>query len=781
MYIFSLCLPMLSFVVLGLLGASFKKNHLIIFNILSMLCGLIISCFIFYEVIICAQVCEISLWEWLAVGNLRLTFQLYFDALTGIMLMVVYMVSFLVHLYSVDYMKDDPYLIRFLSYLSLFTFFMLVLITGGNLVQLFLGWEGVGLSSYLLINFWHTRIQANKSAIKAIIVNRFGDFGLYFALCFCFLGFNTFDFNIILSYIPKMADLPIIDIMVLLLLLGAVGKSAQIGLHTWLADAMEGPTPVSALIHAATMVTAGIVLLIRANFLLEHSKLGLFCITIVGALTVFFAGTIGIFQNDIKKIIAFSTCSQLGYMLFACGLSAYNVSLFHLFNHAFFKALLFLGAGSIIHAMGDEQDIRKLGGLVRLLPVTYISMFIGSLSLMGIPFLSGFYSKDLVIEIAASTIYIHGIFIFFLVTLSVLFTAFYSVRLIYYVFYDFVRLQSSTKYMALHESDFVTIIVLVILAILSIFSGYWFKDLFIGPGMNLVWALPINYYVFDAEFGVSIIIKLIPLTCTLIGSFLSFHCLMHFVKLNYKFHFDFLYQKLFGDLYLNIYRFFNQQWYFNYLYNSYIVNPILWFGYVISLKLIDRGFLEYFGPFGIVNGIRNWSIKISRLQTGYIFNYIVVFIISIFILFMYLYFCVVSLTDLLFLIGILVIMTIFNKNRGFVFFTDKIIINFIKNFRAVIKERGLLLSVYIYIYLWLLDCKIPFCYYMAFFSIVLCVFIGDKWLHEKKITLYHLTFWCIYYLVWIFNSYFIITMIQLWSVALFLLFSLYQAVMLFID
>jgi len=323
------------------------------------------------------------------------------------MLIVVTLISSLVHLYSTEYMSHDPHLTRFMSYLSLFTFFMLILITANNFLQMFVGWEGVGLSSYLLINFWFTRIQANKSAIKAMLVNRVGDFFILLALFAIYFVFNSLDYDVVFSLVPLMTTYQItignflfsaIDLICLFLFLGAMGKSAQLGLHTWLPDAMEGPTPVSALIHAATMVTAGVFLLARCSFLFEFSPLVLNFIMLIGASTAFFASTTGLFQNDIKKVIAYSTCSQLGYMIFACGLSSYEVGIFHLSNHAFFKALLFLGAGSIIHAVSDEQDMRKMGGLKNLLPFSYSIMLIGSLALVGFPFLTGFYSKDLILE-----------------------------------------------------------------------------------------------------------------------------------------------------------------------------------------------------------------------------------------------------------------------------------------------------------------------------------------------------------------------------------------------
>ena len=313
---------------------------------------------------------------------------------------VVTFVSSIVHLYSTEYMEHDPHLPRFMSYLSLFTFFMLILITANNFLQMFVGWEGVGLSSYLLINFWFTRIQANKAAIKAMLVNRVGDFAILLAIFSIYFIFNTLDYEVIFTLVPLVLNysvvigflkLPLLDLICILLFIGAMGKSAQLGLHTWLPDAMEGPTPVSALIHAATMVTAGVFLLARCSFIFEFSPVALNFVTFIGSLTAFFAATTGLFQNDMKKVIAYSTCSQLGYMIFSCGLSSYEVGVFHLSNHAFFKALLFLGAGSVIHAVNDEQDMRKLGGLQKLLPFSYAIMLIGSLALMGFPFLTGFY------------------------------------------------------------------------------------------------------------------------------------------------------------------------------------------------------------------------------------------------------------------------------------------------------------------------------------------------------------------------------------------------------
>jgi len=410
---------------------------------INVLLSCFLSVFLFFDLISTGVVYKLILGSWVDVEVLNIKWGFYFDSLTSVMLIVVTFISTLVHLYSTEYMENDPHLPRFMSYLSLFTFFMLILITANNFLQMFVGWEGVGLSSYLLINFWFTRIQANKSAIKAMLVNRVGDFFILLGLFSIYSIFNTLDYEIIFNLVPEFVNhyfivgpfkVSSIDVICIFLFLGAMGKSAQLGLHTWLPDAMEGPTPVSALIHAATMVTAGVFLLARCSFLFEYSTIALNLVMIVGSLTAFFAATTGLFQNDMKKVIAYSTCSQLGYMIFACGLSSYEVGVFHLSNHAFFKALLFLGAGSVIHAVSDEQDMRKMGGLKNLLPFSYSIMLIGSLALIGFPFLTGFYSKDTILEIAYAKYTATGHFCYYLGTLAAFCTAFYSTRLLFLVF-----------------------------------------------------------------------------------------------------------------------------------------------------------------------------------------------------------------------------------------------------------------------------------------------------------------------------------------------------------
>ena len=412
-------LPLVGFLFSGAFGKFIGKRGSVLVSIFCILFCFLFSIFTFYNVIFLNQPYYITLFSWINSGIFYCNWAFLFDTLTVIMLIVVTSISLLVHIYSSEYMSEDPHLPRFMSYLSLFTFFMLILVTSDNFIQMFVGWEGVGFCSYLLINFWFTRLQANKAAIKAMLVNRVSDFLLVLGFLIIFINFNAIDYLTVFSTIDIFKDFTviflniefkIIDIICLLLLLGAMGKSAQIFLHVWLPDAMEGPTPVSALIHAATMVTAGVFLIIRCSPLFEESKFILEVTTVVGAMTAFFAGTVGLVQNDLKKIIAYSTCSQLGYMVFACGLSNYNLGIFHLYNHAFFKALLFLSAGSVIHAMVDEQDMRKKGGLIKVIPITYVMILIGSLALMGFPFLTGFYSKDILLELAFGTFHFSGLF-----------------------------------------------------------------------------------------------------------------------------------------------------------------------------------------------------------------------------------------------------------------------------------------------------------------------------------------------------------------------------------
>lgn len=630
MYILVVFIPLLSATISGIFGRYIGIQGAKRITTISIILTSIIAWIIFYEVGLNHCNTYVDLWDWINIGNFKVSFGLQFDTVTAVMLIVVTTISALVHLYSTEYMSQDPHLTRFMSYLSLFTFFMLILVTANNLLQLFIGWEGVGLCSYLLINFWFTRIQANKAAMKAMIVNRIGDVGIALAIFTTYTVFKTIDFNTIFGVIKLFEneniiflnmEIHAITLISILILIGAVGKSAQIGLHTWLPDAMEGPTPVSALIHAATMVTAGVFLLIRCSNIIEYSSIGLIVIVIVGAITAFFAATVGVVQNDIKKVIAYSTCSQLGYMVFACGLSNYSASMFHLMNHAFFKALLFLSAGSVIHAMADEQDFRKFGSMINSLPFTYSMMLIGSLSLMGFPFLTGFYSKDAILELAYSKYSFDATFAHWLGTISAFFTAFYSFRLLYLTFITDSNAPQKT-FIHSHESPINMSLPLFILSIGSIFVGYIFKDMFIGVGSsffgNSIFVLPNNINLIEAEF-LDPIIKFTPVIFSILGASLSVIIYQFYSKQIFTFKTSFL-----G---MNLYTFFNNKWHFDYIYNSFIVIPMLNFGNNITYKLIDRGIIEFLGPVGIGRIITNISIYLSRIQSGLIYQYAFIFFI----------------------------------------------------------------------------------------------------------------------------------------------------------
>jgi proton-translocating NADH-quinone oxidoreductase chain L len=638
MYLLVLFLPAISSFISGFFGIFLGKKGVIYINIGSMISTFLVACLIFYEVCFFKYVCIINTGTWFQINNLEVRFDFLFDTITATMLLVVSLVSLLVHLYSVDYMSEDPHIIRFLTYLTIFTFFMFILLTAGNFIQIFAGWEGVGLASYLLINFWYTRTQANTSALKALIINRFGDFALYTAIVLIFLVFKSVDFFTIFSmaytvnpFIIQVAGIQfsVLNLICFFLFLGAVGKSAQIGLHVWLPDAMEGPTPVSALIHAATMVTAGIFLIIRCSPLFELAPAVLQFVAIMGALTAFFAASIGLVQNDIKKVIAFSTCSQLGYMIFSCGVSNYSASFFHLINHAFFKALLFLCAGSVIHALANEQDIRKMGHLAKILPITYVLMLIGSLSLLGFPFLTGFYSKDIILEVTYSTYSISALFAFCLGIFSVFFTSFYSCRLLHLTFLG-TSININRKIVeAAHEAPKLMLIAFIPLAFGSIFWGYLTKDFFVGLGTNFwqtsVYILPNNYNIIEAEF-LPLSIKLIPFVFSMCGIILSIIVYYGFTIKPYSV------LKVKFPIFGHIYNFLIKKWYFDLLYNQIFSKFYFIISYKNTFKLIDRGLLEYFGPTGIVKVTSKLSKYITSLYSGFLYQYIFFSLSSFFIL-----------------------------------------------------------------------------------------------------------------------------------------------------
>ena len=637
-YLSILILPLLSFFGLFFFGRFIGKYGAIWFSVSL----IFVSFFITIDLVILTYMTQNVLYytigTWVdSVGPLLVTWDFQFDILTLSMLTTVLLVSLLVHIYSWNYMASDPFLIRFLSLLSLFTFFMLILLSSGNFLQLFLGWEGIGICSYFLIGFWHTRIQANKSALKAIIVNRIGDIAFLFAMGFINFCFCSLDFSIVFSLTPLYASktiflfgisFNILEVICFWLMIAAIGKSAQLGLHIWLPDAMEGPTPVSALIHAATMVTAGIFLIVRCSFIFEYAPTTLLSITLIGSMTAIFAATSGLVQNDIKKVIAYSTCSQLGYMFYSCGLSNYIGSMFHLINHAFFKALLFLSAGSVIHAMSNEQDMRKMGNLKQFLPVTYISLFIGSLALTGFPFLAGFYSKDFILESALFSPLSSSFFAFILTTIAALFTLIYSLRLTYLVFITPFN-GFKIVFKNIHESSWFLLTPLLILCMLSLFSGFIFKDLFIGPGTatwaNSVFISQKTFTLVDIENLLTL--KILPVFFsffTIILFSFSYIIYMYFVPKNNNFTISW------------IFNFLIHKWYFDYMFYK-ILKPIFLFCYT-TWVILDKGLLEIIQPIFFTTSLDRLSQKYTNQLSNNGSFYFFLTLWGFLILLVYIYF-----------------------------------------------------------------------------------------------------------------------------------------------
>ena len=632
MYLILVFLSFIGSCLAGLFGKQLGSWGAAIVTTSCLFLSLLLSLFAFYEVALSGGFVYIKLASWINSEVLNIDWGFMFDSLTVTMCVVVTFISTLVHLYSTEYMSHDPHLARFMSYLSLFTFFMLILVTGDNLVQMFLGWEGIGLASYLLINFWFTRIQANKAAIKAMILNRIGDFCLVMGILLIFVNFKAVDYATIAVLTPFFKDttvnflnmdLHLLNTIGLFLFLGAVGKSAQLGLHTWLPDAMEGPTPVSSLIHAATLVTAGVFLVARTSFIYEQTKNVLEFIAILGALTAFVASTTGLVQNDLKRVIAYSTCSQLGYMVFACGLSNYSVGIFHLSNHAFFKALLFLSAGSVIHGVNDEQDMRKMGGLKNLLPYTYSLMTIGSLALIGFPFLTGFFSKDLILEVAYGKYTITGYFCYFLGTVGAFCTAFYSTRLAYLTFLSKPTGHKPVITFA-GDSNIQICLALGALAIPSIFVGYYTKDMMVGVGSHFfgtaIYTGVNSFNLFDAEF-IPLFYKTLPVHLSLLGAFSAF--------VLYNFQSKLLYQIKTSLIGKKLYTFLNRKWFFDKVYNEYIGQFFFKFGYSVSYKFVDRGIFEVLGPTGISSVAAFTGENIHKLQSGSLYHLTLTILIGI--------------------------------------------------------------------------------------------------------------------------------------------------------
>ncbi len=631
MYVAAVFLPLLGAIIAGFFGRKIGDRGAQLVTCGLMVVSAILSGIIFKLVALDGQVVFVPLLTWIVSGDLHLSWALHFDTLTAVMMVVVTWISCVVHIYSIGYMHHDPSIPRFQSYLSLFTFFMLMLITADNLVQMFFGWEGVGLASYLLIGFWYEKPSANAAAIKAFVVNRVGDFGFALGIAGVFLVFNTVNLSEIFAAAGSKAGLMIdvfglhvhaLTALCLLLFIGAMGKSAQLGLHTWLPDAMEGPTPVSALIHAATMVTAGVFMVARMSPLFELSDTALIVVTLVGAFTAIFAATVGCVQNDIKRIIAYSTCSQLGYMFFALGVSAYQGAIFHLMTHAFFKALLFLGAGSVIHAMSGEQDIRKMGGIWRHVVVTYVLMFIGSWALAGIWPFAGFFSKDAILEAAWGADTPVGQLAYWLGVAAAFLTAFYSWRLLLLVFHGKPR--ADEHVMAhIHESPVVMLAPLVFLALGAMVAGYAGYYIFVGDGMKAFWqtAVVVNYDIHPAMLNahhVPLWVKLLPLVIAISGVVFAYVLYVFAPSLPGKL----------ARTFPAVYDFLLNKWYFDELYDRIFVRPA---------KALGRGFwksgdgalIDGLGPDGMAAVTQSLARRASWLQSGYVYHYAFAMLIGV--------------------------------------------------------------------------------------------------------------------------------------------------------
>ena len=623
-------LPLLAAAIAGFFGRAIGNRASQLVTCGAMLLSMVLGILLFGDILAQEEAQIVPLASWLKAGEVDVQWALRLDTLSGVMILVVTIVSAMVHVYSVGYMSHDPGIPRFMSYLSLFTFFMLMLVTADNFLQLFFGWEGVGLCSYLLIGFWYDRRSANDASIKAFVVNRVGDFGFALGIFAVFVIFGSLDFDTVFAEAPTAVgttinflgwQVPSLEIACILLFVGAMGKSAQIGLHTWLPDAMEGPTPVSALIHAATMVTAGVFMVVRLSPMFEFAPDALAVVGVIGGTTAIFAASIGMVQNDIKRVIAYSTCSQLGYMFFAAGVSAYTAAMFHLFTHAFFKALLFLGAGSVIHAMSGEQDMRRMGGLWKKIPITYALMWIGSLSLAGIPFFAGYYSKDSILVAAWASGTAVGRYAFTLGILAAFMTAFYSWRLLLMTFHGTPRADEHTMQHA-HESPWAMLVPLFVLAAGAALAGYVFEDFFIGPERLEFWkdsvlVLP-DHDPITASEAMHGVLEFLPLIAGGLGIVTAYLC--------YSIEPDI--PARLAMQYRALYQFLLNKWYFDELYdrlfvrNAFSLGDGLW-------KTGDGKIIDRFGPDGVANATRDLAREASRLQTGYVYHYAFAMLIGV--------------------------------------------------------------------------------------------------------------------------------------------------------
>nr|YP_010736532.1 NADH dehydrogenase subunit 5 [Stagonosporopsis vannaccii]WEM32279.1 NADH dehydrogenase subunit 5 [Stagonosporopsis vannaccii] len=622
MYLAIIILPLLGSIASGFFGRKIGVSGSQIITCTAVIMTTVFAVVAFFEVGLNNIPVSIELFRWIDSESLYVSWGFHFDSLTVSMLIPVLIVSSLVHIYSIGYMSHDPrerHIQRFFSYLSLFTFMMLILVTADNYLLMFVGWEGVGVCSYLLVAFWYSRIAANQSSLSAFLTNRVGDCFLTVGMFAIIWAFGNLDYATVFSLAPYMNE-NVVTIIGICLVIGAMAKSSQVGLHVWLPMAMEGPTPVSALIHAATMVTAGVYLLMRSSPLIEYSSVVLMICLWLGAITTVFSSLIGLYQQDIKKVIAYSTMSQLaqqlGMMVIAVGLSSYGIALFHLVNHAFYKALLFLGAGAVIHAVADNQDFRRYGGLRPFLPLTYSVMLIASLSLVAFPFMTGFYSKDFILESAFGQYYFSGTVVYIIATIGAMFTTLYSVKVLYLTFLTNPN-GPLINYKNAHEGDIFMSLPLMILAVFSIFFGFVTKDMFIGLGSgffsdNALFIHPTHEIMLDTEFGVPTLFKLLPLMFTISLSVIAI-LLSEFLSTTL------ISFKLSRTGY-NIFGFFNQRFLIELFYNRFVTGIVLKLGGQTT-KVLDKGSVEYIGPYGLEKGLLNISNNISNLNTGSVTTY----------------------------------------------------------------------------------------------------------------------------------------------------------------
>ena len=679
MYLLTVVGPLFSLILVSLTFSLLKKKYFFIFIFSGLIFSLIICSLMVYEVVYLNSFCLIELNTWFKLGVLNIKWSFFFDKLSTFMLFLIILISLLVHFFALDYLTEDPHLSRFLILLTFFTIFMEILVTSGNLLQFFFGWEGVGLMSYLLINFWFTRFAATNSGLMAIIYNRIGDTGLLLGISLICFILETTDFLNLFILTQFACGIQIkffnsyfffLDILTILLFLGVIGKSAQIFLESWLASAMEGPTPVSSLLHASTMIVSGVFLLQRFQPYILCSTSGMVFITFTGALTAFFAGTIGLVTMDLKRIIAYSTCSQMGYLVFCVGIGNTNVSFFHLFNHAFFKCLLFIAAGTLIHALKNEQDIRKMGGLFKLFPFTFILILFASFSLMGIPFLSGYYSKEKILEYSFYIYNNSNLFSFWLGSFSAFLTSVYSMR---FIFISFLYLPNNFKknYSEIHTNlkSYLNI-VLFILGLGSIFSGFVFEDLIIGPGNDWLIFTSTKFKIYNIDLHIGEhYLNFLTFYYTLISVILIFS--IFFETKFFKFLFIYLYKlKLFNNkknhFFKMIYNFLAKRWYLNLFYNRYLASLSFFLGYNNTFILLDKGFFE--GPSLLI--IR----YISDISKVLILNFYRHFYFGELLLYMFLiYFFYLS---------------IFILDLSFIFFKDSVVfLNLLFFFLAVPKKK----------------------------------------------------------------------------------------------